>query len=400
MHLAHNQANEFRAEMLKSSSMPAPVRVPFTDLSIQWSAIEAAVRPDLERIFETSEFILGPYVERFEQAIAAYLGAGHAIGVNSGTSALHLALIAAGIVPGDKVLVPAMTFVATVWPVLYIGAVPVLCDVDATTGNIDVADAERRIEPGVKAIVPVHLYGQPADMTMVCEFAARHRLAIVEDAAQAIGARFNGVPVGRIGELGCFSFYPAKNLGAAGEGGLIVTADGRTAERLRSLRHHAQKERHVHSELGFNYRMEGIQGLFLYHKLAHLDVWTAARRRIATRYLMGLANLPLDLPQIAHHDHVYHLFVVRTPERNALRVYLAERGIQTGLHYPVPIHRQPCFAKFDFDLNAYPISDKYANEGLSLPIYSGMSDKQTDLVIDEVRNFFDECEPAGRKSDL
>jgi dTDP-4-amino-4,6-dideoxygalactose transaminase len=368
--------------------MPDRARVPFTDLAVQWRAIERAARPDLEKLFKTSDFILGAFVERFEQAVAAYLSVGHAVGVNSGTSALHLALIAAGIGRGDEVLVPAMTFVATVWPVLYVGAVPVLCDVDPATGNIDVADAERRIGPGVKAIIPVHLYGQPAEMAAVSALAQRHGLAVVEDAAQAIGARFDGVPVGCLGKLGCFSFYPTKNLGAAGEGGLVVTDDPIAADRMRSLRHHAQSERYVHGELGFNYRMEGIQGLVLYHKLTHLDAWTAARRRIAERYLAGLANLPLRLPHVVNRDHVYHLFVVRTRERDALRDHLTTCGIETGLHYPVPIHRQPCLAGFGFDLAAYPVADQYASEGLSLPICFGMSDEQTDLVIDAVRAFF------------
>jgi dTDP-4-amino-4,6-dideoxygalactose transaminase len=330
--------------------------------------------------------------------VGAYLQVDHAVGVNSGTSALHLALIAAGIGQRDRVLVPAMTFVATVWPVLYVGAIPVPCDVDPETGNIDVADAERRIGPGAKAIIPVHLYGQPADMTAVNAFAARHGLLVVEDAAQAIGARFSDTHVGRIGEFGCFSFYPAKNLGAAGEGGLIVTDDGKAAERLRSLRHHAQTERYIHRELGFNYRMEGIQGLILYHKLAHLDAWTAARQRIAERYLAGLANLPLGLPHVVNQDHVYHLFVVRSRARDALRDHLTACGIQTGLHYPVPIHRQPSFAEFKFDTGSFPVSDQYAREGLSLPIYNGMTGEQTDLVIEEVRAFFQRGAAASRKA--
>jgi dTDP-4-amino-4,6-dideoxygalactose transaminase len=368
--------------------MATQVRVPFTDLKPQWDAIKGAARPELDKLFEAGDFVLGQYVERFERAVAAYLGVGHAVGVNSGTSALHLALIAAGIERGDKVLVPAMTFMATVWPVLYLGATPVLCDVDAATGNIDVADAERRMEPGVKAIMPVHLYGQPADMSAVRALAARHRLVVIEDAAQAIGARFDGVPVGRLGQLGCFSFYPAKNLGAAGEGGLVVTDDEVTADRLRALRHHAQSQRYLHDEIGFNYRMEGIQGLILWHKLAHLDAWTSARRRIARHYLDRLANLPIELPQAVTHDHVYHLFVIRARDRDALRLHLSERGIQTGLHYPVPIHRQPCVASLQFDLDGYPVADRYANEGLSLPIFYGMSDSQSDLVVDEVRAFF------------
>ena len=376
--------------------MTSSVRVPFVDLAIQWQAIKQDARPELDTLFDTSAFVLGPYVERFENAAADYLAVEHAIGVNSGTSALHLALIAAGIGRGDKVLVPAMTFIATVWPLLYIGAIPVLCDVDEATGNIDIRDAERRTGSGVKAIIPVHLYGQTADMDAVTTFAERHGLIVVEDAAQAIGARFNGRSAGCIGRFGCFSFYPGKNLGAAGEGGLVVTGDGIAADRIRSLRHHAQTEPYVHGELGFNYRMEGIQGLILYHKLARLNEWTAARKRIAKLYLRGLADLPLGLPHVVGADHVYHLFVIRTNKRNALRQHLTSRGIQTGLHYPVALHRQPCLAGFGFDPGGYPMADHYADCGLSLPMFFGMTDEQAQIVIDEIGACFD-CTAANRE---
>src|SRR5262245_43571350 len=239
--------------------------VPFNDLSHQWREIKAGLLPDINRLFEDGAFCLGPFVDAFEQAIADYLGVEHAIGVNSGTSALHLALIAAGIQPGDKVLIPSHTFIATAWAVLYVGAIPVLCDVDADSATIDAGDADRRIDPTVKAIIPVHLYGQPADMKAVAELAARRGVVIVEDAAQAIGARYGSRRVGAIGRLGCFSFYPGKNLGAAGEGGLVVTDSAALARRIRALRDHAQEERYVHGEIGFNYRMEGMQGLILGH---------------------------------------------------------------------------------------------------------------------------------------
>ena len=242
-------------------SEPDRLRVPFSDLSLQWREIADAARADLEILFSTSSFCAGPFVERFEAAVADYLGVRHAIGVNSGTSALHLALIAAEVGAGDKVLVPANTFIATIWAVLYVGAVPVLCDVEPASGNIDVEDAERRIDPSVRAIIPVHLYGQPANMEAVLALADRHGLAVIEDAAQAIGARYRGRPVGGFGLLGCFSFYPGKNLGAAGEAGLVTTDDAKLADRVRALRNHAQTERYHHSEIGFNYRMEGIQGL-------------------------------------------------------------------------------------------------------------------------------------------
>ncbi|MBV8591314.1 MAG: DegT/DnrJ/EryC1/StrS family aminotransferase [Acetobacteraceae bacterium] len=369
-------------------SEPDRLRVPFSDLSLQWREIADAARADLEILFSTSSFCAGPFVERFEAAVADYLGVRHAIGVNSGTSALHLALIAAEVGAGDKVLVPANTFIATIWAVLYVGAVPVLCDVEPASGNIDVEDAERRIDPSVRAIIPVHLYGQPANMEAVLALADHHGLAVIEDAAQAIGARYRGRPVGGFGLLGCFSFYPGKNLGAAGEAGLVTTDDAKLADRVRALRNHAQTERYLHAELGFNYRMEGIQGLVLRHKLPHLDGWTEQRRAVARRYAMGLAGLPLTLPQVVHSDHVYHLYVILAEQRDRLRAFLGEHGVETGLHYPVPIHRQPCLAKLEMDRKSYPVSDAYARNGLSLPMFAGMTDVQTCLVVTAVRAFY------------
>jgi dTDP-4-amino-4,6-dideoxygalactose transaminase len=363
-------------------------RVPFADLSLQWKEIADAARSDLDTLFATSSFCLGPFVERFEAAIADYLEIRYAIGVNSGTSALHLALIAAGVCAGDKVLVPAHTFIATVWAVLYVGAVPVLCDVEGATGNLDVEDAERRIDRSVKAIVPVHLYGQPANMDAVLALADRHGLAVIEDAAQAIGARYRGRPVGGFGVLGCFSFYPGKNLGAAGEAGLVTTNDPVLADRVKTLRNHAETERYVHTELGFNYRMEGIQGVILGHKLSRLDAWTNQRRAIARRYEAGLNGLPLMLPQVVHSDHIYHLYVILSEQRDELRAFLARSGVETGLHYPVPVHRQPCLTGLEIDRESYPVSDLYASRCLSLPVFSGMTDAQIDRVVSDVHAFF------------
>jgi dTDP-4-amino-4,6-dideoxygalactose transaminase len=300
---------------------------------------------------------------------------------------LHLAVIAAGIGPGDKVLLPSHTFIATAWAVLYVGAEPILCDVEPVSGTIDLADAERRMRPGVKAIIPVHLYGQPANMRAVREFAARWGLVVIEDAAQAHGARYDGQRIGTLGKFACFSFYPAKNLGAAGESGMVTTDDDAAASRISALRNHGQSERYIHTEIGFNYRMEGIQGIVLDHKLRHLDAWTEERKRLAERYMAGLRDLPLGLPEIVHGDHVYHLFVIRTARRDALRAHLDERGIGSGLHYPVPLHRQPCFSHLEFDRTSFPVADKYANECLSLPLWVGMSDAQVDEVIDVVRSF-------------
>jgi dTDP-4-amino-4,6-dideoxygalactose transaminase len=364
--------------------------VPFMDLGCQWREIAADVLPEVQDLFERSAYCLGPYVTRFEEAFAAHVGVKHVVGVNSGTSALHLAYLVAGIGPGDRVLVPGYTFVATAWGVRYAGATPVFCDVDPDTGNIDVRDAERRMGPGVTAIVPVHLYGQPADLDAVFDMAERHGMTVIEDAAQAHGARYRGRVVGGLGLLGCYSFYPGKNLGAAGEAGVVVTDDDALAERLRSLRDHGQQQRYRHEEVGFNYRMEGLQGLVLWHKLQRLEDWTRERKARAGRYLEALAGLPLALPLPQGGDHVYHLFVVRTPQRDALRSFLDSHGIQSGLHYPIALHQQPCFADLPSAQESLPSAEAFAGECLSLPFFHGMTDGQQGTVIDAVKAFFAE----------
>ncbi len=366
-----------------------PTVVPFTDLSFQWREIRAQVLPEIERLFAQSAFCLGPWVEEFERRFAEYLGIPHVVAVNSGTSAVHLALLAAGIGAGDEVLVPSHTFVGSLWGVLYAGARPVLCDVDRQTGTLAVEDARRRIGPRTRAVIAVHLYGQAADMEGILALAREWNLRVIEDAAQSHGCRAaDGRLTGTLGDVAAFSFYPGKNLGAAGEAGAVVTRDAAVAERLRALRNHAQRERYRHDELGFNYRMDGIQGLVLTAKLAHLDRWTRARRDIAMRYSRALADLPLELPQVVRGDHVYSLYVVRTPERDRLRAWLARRGVQTGLHYPIPLHRQPFMEPFGAGALPLPESERWASFGLSLPLYYGMSEEQTDFVIAAVRAFF------------
>lgn len=363
--------------------------VPFVDLSVQWDQIRGDVMPDLQGLFEASAYCLGPWASAFETQVADYLGVKHAIAVSSGSAALHVATIAAGIKRGDKVLVPAHTFIGTIWGLLYEGAIPVFCEVEDTTGNIDLADAERRMEAGVKAIVPVHLYGQPADMTKVMAFANRHGLAVIEDAAQAIGACFQNKRIGSFGTMGCFSFYPGKNLGGAGEGGLVVTDDDEKAKLLRSLREHGQSERYVHDRIGYNYRMDGIQALVLGHKLKRLDGWTEQRRAIAARYTRALADTPLRLPDVVHGDHVYHLYVIRTEQRDSLRLFLESWGVQTGLHYPLPLYRQPCLAGITTPpAEGFPITEDWASHGLSLPMFAGMTLAQQDRVIEAIHSFF------------
>jgi dTDP-4-amino-4,6-dideoxygalactose transaminase len=297
-------------------------------------------------------------------------------------------VLAAGIGPNDEVLVPAHTFIATAWGPLYAGATPVFCDVDETTGTIDVADAARRVTPRTKGIIPVHLYGQPANMDAVADLADRYGLHVIEDNAQAVGACWNKRALGTLGLFGCFSFYPGKNLGGAGEGGLVVTAAEALAQRLRSLRSHGESQRYVHQEIGFNYRMDGLQAAVLRQKLRRLDAWTTRRRALAEMLRSGLRGLPLEVPGVHHQDHVWHLFVIRTPFRDELREYLRRANIETGLHYPIPNHRQPCFAHLAMDRESFPNADRWAREGLSLPLFYGMTDLQTQRVIETIRDFF------------
>jgi dTDP-4-amino-4,6-dideoxygalactose transaminase len=280
-----------------------------------------------------------------------------------------------------------MTFVATAWAVAYVGATPVFCDVEPDTGTIDVADARRRIDDATTAMIPVDLYGQLADLDACLELGREAGLTVIEDAAQSVGARSGDRHAGTFSSLGTFSFYPGKNLGAAGEAGAIVTDNPSWAERMRSLRNHAQRERYVHQEIGYNYRLDGLQALILSHKLRRLDAWTADRRAIAGRYRAGLADLPLVLP-VERRGHVYHLYVVRTDNRDDLRETLTASGVTTGLHYPVPLHRQPCFEGVAGDLASYPVADDFADRGLSLPMFAGMTTAQTDHVIAAVRAHF------------
>lgn len=368
----------------------ATTRVPFNDLSFQWKAVKDGVRRDFDLVFESSAFCLGPEVDAFEREMADWLGGGHPVAVSSGTAALHLAMIAADIGAGDEVLIPAHTFIATAWGPAYVGATPVLCDVLPESGLIDLQDARRRVTSNTKAIVPVHLYGRTVDMDAVSAFAETHGLIVIEDAAQSIGAAWRGRQTSTMGEFGCISFYPGKNLGAAGEGGLVVAREAAMATTLRSLRNHGQRERYVHDEIGYNYRMDGLQAVVLRHKLRLLRSWTDDRRRLAARYADGLAGLPLELPARAAGEHVWHLYVVRHPERVRLRAWLDASGVDTGLHYPVPLHRQPCFAgQMVGESNNYPQADRWASTCLSLPLFTGMSDIQQDRVIAAVRGFFD-----------
>lgn len=369
------------------TQVSSPVQaVPFLDLGAQLADIGADIQQAIERVIATRGFVLGPAVEQFEERFAAYCDAGHAVGVSSGTAALHLALLACDIGPGDEVITTTHTFIATCWAITYVGARPVLVDVDPQTLTIDPAHIAAAVTPRTRAIIPVHLYGQPADMDPILAIARRHGLAVIEDACQAHGACYKGRRVGAIGDVGCFSFYPGKNLGAFGEGGAVVTDDATVAATLRKLRNHGQAQRYYHEVLGFNYRMEGIQGAVLDVKLRHLDAWNSQRRAHARAYDALLAGCPgLRLTgQRAGSGSVYHLYVVRSAWRDALRVDLAAQGIETGLHYPVPIHRQPAYADLGYAPGDFPIAEDACATVLSLPMYAELTPVQVAYVAQVV----------------
>ncbi len=359
--------------------------IPFQDLLPSNRLVEKPFFAELRRLYRKSAFSGGPYAESFEQAFAAYLGVPHCVGVNSGCSAIHLALLALGIGPGDEVILPAFTFVGSAWGVLYCGATPVFADVDPETGCLDPKAAEAAVTRRTKAVIAVHLYGRPAETARLKALCRSRKLKLVEDAAQSHGARDNGRMTGAIGDVGCFSFYPSKNLGAAGEGGAVVTSSRALADRVARLRNHGQRVRYRHETLGFNYRMDGIQGLFLELKLRHLDRMNARRRALAARYLELLDN-PRVAPPPASADSVWHLFVCRTRRRAAFQAHLEKAGIGTGVHYPVTLPELPPFRPFA-DPRRYPVSLSLSRSVISLPLFYGMTDAQAEEVARTVNAF-------------
>ena len=353
------------------------VKVPFIDLQAEFRKIAPEVLLSLRRVCETSQFSLGPAVEAFEKNFATYCNVKHCVALNSGTSALHLALLCLDVGPGDEVITVPMTFIATVWAISYVGAKPIFVDIDPVRRTMDPERLEAAITPRTKGIVPVHLYGMPADMGAICAIADRYGIPVVEDAAQAHGACYRGQRVGSFGQIGCFSFYPSKNLGAYGEGGALVTNDERIAARAHSLRDHGQSRRYYHDEIGYNYRMDGIQGAVLSVKLNHLDAWNAARAIHAKQYNELLGGLPIILPTLPiDSESAWHLYVIEVDDRSSLRKKLANSGIQTGLHYPVPVHLQNAYAHLDLKLGAFPVSEALAERCHSLPMYPELTDEQ------------------------
>jgi dTDP-4-amino-4,6-dideoxygalactose transaminase len=355
--------------------------IPFVDLQAQYRALKPEIDAAVGRVLENAQFILGPAVADFERDFAAYCHTAHAVGVNSGTSALHLSLLAAGVGPGDEVITVPFTFVATVAAIEYTGAKPVLVDVEPDYWTMDPARLEAAITPRTKAIMPVHLYGQPADMDPILDVARRHNLPVIEDACQAHGSDYHGRRCGSMGQLGCFSFYPGKNLGAYGEGGAVVTDDRALAARIRLLRAWGEETRYEHKFRAFNYRMDGVQGAVLGVKLKHLERWTESRRQLAVDYGRALAGTPAVVPRERPGSrHVYHVYVVRLPDRDAWRARLSEAGVQTGVHYPIPVHLQPAYRDLGYARGDFPVSERVAGEVLSLPIYPELTAAQVEIV--------------------
>jgi dTDP-4-amino-4,6-dideoxygalactose transaminase len=359
--------------------------VKFLDLQAQYQSIKPDIDEAVLSVLASSQYVLGPEVEAFEKEFAAAHGAAEAVAVNTGTSALHVALLAAGIGAGDEVITVAMTFTATGAAIAYTGATPVFVDVDSDTFTMDPALVEARITPRTKAIMPVHLYGQPADLDPLMAIAEKHGLLLIEDAAQAHLAEYRGRRVGSIGHAAGFSFYPGKNLGAYGEGGAATANDPELARKMRLLRDWGQERKYHHKMLAYNYRMDGIQGAVLRVKLRHLEAWTEARRRIAARYQERLGNLGVQPAQEAEgRRHVYHVFSIFDPRRDELQEFLTARGIQTGKHYPVPLHLQEAYAELGHNEGEFPVSERIGREQLSLPIYPEMSDADVDVVCDAI----------------
>jgi dTDP-4-amino-4,6-dideoxygalactose transaminase len=363
--------------------------IPFVDLKAQYRQIQAEANAAVLAVMERGDFILGGAVAEFERAFADYCDVEHAVGVDSGYSALELILHAYGIGPGDEVITAANTFIATTLAISNTGATPVLVDIDPDTYNIDPAKIEAAITPRTRAIMPVHLYGQPADMDAIVAIARRHGLRVFEDAAQAVGLRYKGRRAGSLGDAAAFSFYPGKNLGAYGDGGAVVTNDAAVAEKIRLLRNIGQKVKYYHEVKGFNNRLDTMQAAVLKVKLPYLDGWNAERRRAAATYADLMAGLPLVTPHTADYaEHIFHLYVVRVENREALMEHLKNLGVATGLHYPIPIHLQPAYSELGYKRGDFPITEAYAESILSLPIFPELDDEKVAYVVDGIRDFF------------
>lgn len=363
------------------------MKVPFLDLKAQYRTIKGEIDRAIEAVVNDTAFASGPYVEKFEQEFASYCGTRYVVGVGSGTDALWLTMLALGIGPGDEVITVPMTFIATAEAISMCGAHPVFVDIEDQTYTMDPGRLEKAITPRTRAIVPVHLFGQTADMAPILEVAANHGLPVVEDACQAHGALYRGKKAGSFGIAGCFSFYPGKNLGAYGEAGAVITDNEDLAQRVRRLRDHGQPKKYVHSEIGWNARMDGIQGAVLSVKLRHLDEWNERRREHAKWYATLLTGVSGVVPPVEARErkHVYHVYAVRVRERDRVLQELGQKGISCGIHYPIPLHLQAAYGPLGLKEGSFPISETCAREFLSLPMYPELTAEAIEYVSEELK---------------
>jgi dTDP-4-amino-4,6-dideoxygalactose transaminase len=369
--------------------------IPLLDLKAQYQTIKNEINEVLGKVVESQYFILSPEVASLEKEVADYTGVPYAVGVASGTDAIILALKALGIGAGDMVITTPFTFFATAESVSILGAKPLFVDIEPDTYNIDPDKVEElldKVEPRdkdkIKAIIPVHLYGQCADMTRIMEIAKKHGLKVVEDCAQAIGAVHNGRKAGSFGDAGCFSFFPSKNLGGFGDGGMVVTSDSVVAERIKKLRVHGSREQYVHDEIGYNSRLDSLQAAILRIKLRKLDEWFKGRQAIAAKYEEAFAPLGIETPKVTESNvHTYHQYTIALDDRNGLIHHLKEKGVAARVYYPVPLHLQPCYKGLEYSIGSFPVSEKMAERVVSLPVYPELSDEKVDYIIEAVRDF-------------
>ncbi len=365
------------------------MKIPSLDLQRQYKTIQDEIHKAVAEVIDSQSFVLGPFVESFEHSIAQYCCTKHAIGVSSGTDAILLALMACNVKHGDEVITTPFTFFATAGSIARLGATPVFVDIDPATYNIDVGKIASAVNKKTKAILPVHLYGQCADMDAIMKIARDNGLMVIEDAAQAIGAVYKGRNAGTLGNIGCFSFYPTKNLGGYGDGGLVTTDDDELSGLMKILRVHGSEPKYYHSFIGINGRLDALQAAILSVKLKYLNGWSERRRQVAAYYSGHLSGLPVRLPKIeSYNTHIFHQYVIATPQRDELMRYLRQEGIETAIYYPVSLHLQKCFGYLGYKEGDLPESEKASRETVALPIFPEITTKEQDYVIGHVRKFF------------
>lgn len=368
------------------------MQVPMLDLTEQYQNLKPEIHAAMEEVMTKAHFILGPNVKKLESDVAEYSNSKHGIGVANGSDALNISLMGLGVGPGDEVIAPSFTFFATAGAIARTGATPVFVDIDPNTFNIDPAAIEKAVTDKTKAIIPVHLYGQMADMDRIKEIADKHNISIVEDAAQAIGSEYKGKKVGELGTVACYSFFPTKNLGAYGDAGMIITADDEIGEKMRVIRVHGSKPKYYHHVLGYNSRLDELQAAILNVKFPHLNDWSEKRREKAANYTKLLKEAVGDLVTTPYEEefnhHVYHQYTIRVPKRDELQAYLKEQGVSTMVYYPQPLHLQPVFEYLGYKKGDLPETEKAAAEAISLPMFPELKDEQQAYVVEKIREFY------------